>query len=514
MTKFERSSGVLLHPTSLPGPYGSGDMGASSYHFVEWLTVAGQTLWQMLPFGPVGMGDSPYMCLSAFAGEPMLIDLDELVQRGWLSADELKNIPSFDQRKIHYGNVKEFRMTKLRTAAGKFFAQHSAAESADFQSFCKKQKVWLDDYALFMALIQKYRGAEWSTWEPDHARRTPAVMKKLRAELADEIGFWQFTQWCFFRQWFALKKYANDRGVKIVGDIPIFIAYQSSDVWSHPHLFHLDKNMKPKVVAGVPPDYFSVTGQRWGNPLYDWKAMHEEGYSWFIDRIRTTLELVDIVRIDHFRGFAGYWEIPATEATAEKGRWVKGPGAKLFDAIEKKLGKMPIIAEDLGEITPDVIELRDRYNFPGMRILQFAFAGTAKNNFLPHNYLSNTVVYSGTHDNDTTVGWYRSATEREREFVRRYAGTDGRDVQWDLIRLASQSVADMAVFPFQDVLGLGTEARMNMPGQALGNWAWRFVWEQVQPWHAVKLAEISALTNRTSPDRLNLPAYPTGKVQP
>ncbi|NUN70669.1 MAG: 4-alpha-glucanotransferase [Bacteroidetes bacterium] len=514
MTTFERSAGILLHPTSLPGPFGSGDLGAGSYHFIDWLTVAGQRLWQMLPLGPVGMGDSPYMCLSAFAGEPMLIDLQELVKNGWLPEQDLRNHPQFDPQKVHYGDVKQFRMSRLRTAARTFFAGGSKGQMDDFHAFCKKQRSWLDDYALFMALITKYNGAEWSTWDPAIVNRTPAAMKAVRTELADEILFWQFTQWCFFRQWFALKKYANDRGVRIVGDIPIFIAYQSADVWANPHLFHLDKQKKPKFVAGVPPDYFSVTGQRWGNPLYDWKAMHEEKYAWFIERIRTTLELVDIVRIDHFRGFAGYWEIPATEATAVKGRWVKGPGAKLFDAIEKKLGKMPIIAEDLGEITPDVVELRDRYNFPGMRILQFAFAADTKNNFLPHNFVANTVVYSGTHDNDTTVGWFRSATEREREFVKRYAGTTGAEIHWDLIRLAAQSVAVMAVVPFQDVLGLGTDARMNMPGHALGNWSWRFSWDQVQSWHALKLYEITALTNRTAGDRLTLPAYPAGKAQP
>jgi 4-alpha-glucanotransferase len=514
MKNFERSSGILLHPTSLPGPFGSGDLGATSYHFVDWLAVAGQKLWQMLPLGPVGMGDSPYMCLSAFAGEPMLIDLKELFDRGWLPKGALEQVPSFNKHKVHFGDVKSFRMEILRTAAKNFFEKDAKAEVDDFRAFCKKQKAWLEDYALFMALIQKYNGAEWSTWDPELVKRSPAAMKKVRTELEQEIGFWEFTQWCFFRQWFALKRYANERGVKIVGDIPIFIAFQSADVWANPHLFHLDKNMKPKVVAGVPPDYFSVTGQRWGNPLYDWKAMHEEHYSWFIERIKTTLELVDIVRIDHFRGFAGYWEIPATEATAVKGRWVKGPGAKLFDAIEKKLGKMPIIAEDLGEITPDVVELRDRYDFPGMRILQFAFAADTKNNFLPHNYIANTVVYSGTHDNDTTIGWFTSATEREREFVKKYVGTSGEQIHWDLMRIASQSVAVMAVFPFQDVLGLGTEARMNMPGHALGNWSWRFTWEQVQAWHALKLYELTALTNRTAADRLSLPAYPSGKAQP
>lgn len=512
--RFNRSSGILLHPTSLPGSFGSGDLGAPSYHFVDWLVVAGQKIWQTLPLGPVGMGDSPYMCLSAFAGEPMLVDLQELVNRGWLPKQELENIPQFNPNKVHYGAVKSFRMSRLRTAAENFFAKNNAAEMEDFQAFCAKQKKWLEDYALFMALIQKYNGAEWSTWDSDLVQRVPAAMKKVRKELESEINFWEFTQWCFFRQWFMLKQYANDRGVKIVGDIPIFIAYQSADVWANPHLFFLDKNMKPTVVAGVPPDYFSATGQRWGNPLYNWKAMHEEKYEWFIERIRTTLLLVDIVRIDHFRGFADYWEIPATEKTAVKGRWVNGPKEKLFDAIAKKLGKLPIIAEDLGLLTPDVFELRDRYNFPGMRVLQFAFAGDMQNSFLPHNYLPNTVVYTGTHDNDTTIGWFRSATDREREFVKKYVGTNGQEIHWNLIHLASQSVADIAVFPFQDILGLGTEARMNMPGQALGNWSWRFVWDQVQPRHAAKLYEISALTGRTGTERLNLPSYPSGKAQP
>ncbi len=512
--QFERSSGILLHPTSLPGPFGSGDLGATAYHFIDWLVVAGQKLWQTLPLGPVGMGDSPYMCLSAFAGEPLLIDLQELVQRGWLQKNEIENVPSFSNSKIHFGDVRSYRMLKLKIAANNFFSTAKKNELDDFTAFCKKQKSWLEDYALFMALIGKYNGAEWSSWEEDLVKRKPAALKKIRTELADDVRFWEFAQWCFFRQWFALKKYANDRGVKIVGDIPIFIAYQSSDVWANPELFYLDKQMKPTHVAGVPPDYFSETGQRWGNPLYKWNKMHETGYAWFIERIKTTLALVDIVRIDHFRGFAGYWEIPATEKTAVKGRWAKGPGAKLFDAIAKKLGKLPIIAEDLGEITPDVVELRDRYQFPGMRILQFAFAADTKNNFLPHNYISNTVVYTGTHDNDTTIGWFKSATEREREFIKKYLGTDGKEIHWDLIRIASRSVADMAVFPFQDILGLGTEARMNMPGQALGNWSWRFTWDLVQPWHAAKLYEISAFANRTNDDRLQLPAYPSGKVQP
>ncbi|MBW7889212.1 MAG: 4-alpha-glucanotransferase [Bacteroidetes bacterium] len=512
--QFQRSSGILLHPTSLPGPFGSGDLGASAYHFVDWLVVAGQSLWQMLPLGPVGMGDSPYMSFSAFAGEALLVNLQELVERGWLNQNELKETPSFSEKKIHYGDVRAYRFAKLRLAAKNFFTSKKKSDHDDFAEFCKKQKSWLEDYALFMALIGKYNGKEWSEWDEGVAKRKSASLKQARIELADEIKFWEFTQWCFFRQWFALKKYANDRGVKIIGDIPIFVAFQSADVWAHPELFFIDKNLKPIFVAGVPPDYFSETGQRWGNPLYRWNKMHDENYSWWIDRIKMTLSLVDIVRIDHFRGFVGYWEIPAEEKTAVKGRWVKGPSEKLFDAIQKKLGKLPIIAEDLGVVTPEVVTLRERYNFPGMRILQFAFAGDMKNTFLPHAYEPNTVVYSGTHDNDTTIGWFKTATEREREFVKRYVGNDCKDISWEFIRLAMQSVADMAVFPIQDVLSLDTEARMNMPGKALGNWAWRFTWDLFQPWHALKLYELSALTNRTKPDRLTLPEYPNGKKQP
>ena len=512
--RFDRSSGILLHPTSLPGPAGSGDLGASAYHFVDWLTVAGQKVWQILPLGPVGMGDSPYMCLSAFAGEPSLIDLNELVQRGWLEQESLKPAYTINPNKIDFAENRKLRLTCLRKAADKFFQMNVPADRNDFQMFCSKQKSWLEDYALFMALIEKYKGSEWNSWDERLVKREPAAMKNVRKELGDEINFWEFTQWCFSRQWLALKKYANDKGIKIVGDIPIFIAFQSADVWAHPQLFYLDETMIPTVVAGVPPDYFSATGQRWGNPLYRWDEMNKDGYQWFIERLRSTLDLVDIVRIDHFRGFSGYWEIPASEKTAMYGRWVSGPGAKLFDAINSKLGRLPIIAEDLGMLTPDVFELRDRYNFPGMRILQFAFAGGPENSFLPHNYISNTVVYSGTHDNDTTIGWFHSATDREKEYVKKYIGTDGKNISWDFIRLASESVADVAVFPMQDVLSLGNEARMNMPGQALGNWGWRFTWDQVKPHHAMDLYEISALTHRTSPDRLNLPQYPEGKPQP
>ncbi|HTX19968.1 MAG TPA: 4-alpha-glucanotransferase [Bacteroidota bacterium] len=512
--RFPRSSGVLLHPTSLPGPYGSGDFGPAAYHFVDWLVVAGQKLWQILPLGPVGLGNSPYMSLSAFAGNPLLVDLSELEHKGWLKEVELGSAASFPKSRVDFGKIIAFRTKILHHAAKTFVSHSSSGDKADFESFQHLNAGWLEDYALFMSLKNRYDGKEWCEWDEDVAKRKPSALEKAREELVEEVSFWKFTQWCFFRQWAALKKYANEKGVQIVGDIPIFTAFQSSDVWAHPELYSLDDHLRPTFVAGVPPDYFSATGQRWGNPLYRWDVMERDGFAWWIGRIKNTLGLVDIVRIDHFRGFAAYWEIPADEKTAVHGRWVDGPKEQLFDTVLLKLGKLPIIAEDLGLMTDDVIALRDRFSFPGMKVLQFAFAGDPKNPFLPHNYLPNVVVYSGTHDNDTTLGWFKSATERERAFAKKYIGTDGKEIHWDLIRLASQSVADMAIYPMQDVLGLGTEARMNLPGKALGNWEWRFDWKEVHPTHAARLYELTALYKRCSAERLELPAYPHGKKLP
>jgi 4-alpha-glucanotransferase len=471
-------------------------------------------LWQILPLGPVGLGNSPYMSLSAFAGNPLLIDLSELEHKGWLCGDELASMKAFPTTHVDFGKVIPFRIKLLHHAAKGFFAHASSNDKAEFESFDHQNKSWLADYALFMALKSEHDSQEWCEWDRDIAQRKPSALEKARVELNDEIKFWKFTQWCFARQWTALKKYANEKGIQIVGDIPIFTAFQSSDVWAHPDLFSLDENLRPTIVAGVPPDYFSATGQRWGNPLYRWDVMERDGFAWWIERIKSTLALVDIVRIDHFRGFAAYWEIPAEEKTAVHGRWVDGPKEQLFDTVLLKLGKLPIIAEDLGLMTDDVIALRDRFNFPGMKVLQFAFAGDPKNPFLPHNYSPNVVVYTGTHDNDTTIGWFTSATEHEKTFVRKYIGKDGKEIHWDLIRLASQSVADMAIYPMQDVLGLGTEARMNLPGKSSGYWEWRFSWDQVVAVHATRLYEITALYKRCSSDRLELPAYPHGKKLP
>lgn len=502
--KFQRSSGILLHPTSLPGPHGSGDLGPAAYHFADWLAVAGQRLWQMLPLGPVGYGNSPYMGLSAFAGNPMFIDLKELSARGWLSPEELAIIPEFSSRRVDYARMIQFRSGKLRKASEGFFTRASAQDKRAFVAYCREHASWLDDYALFMALNDKYAGKVWSEWESDVAHRNPTALKKTKSSLATELEFHKFTQWCFMRQWKSLKKYVNGKGIQLVGDIPIFVAHHSADVWSHPASFHLDENRNPKFVAGVPPDYFSETGQRWGNPLYRWEVMKKDNFAWWIKRFREAFDLVDILRIDHFRGFVAYWEIPASEKTAVKGRWVKGPKESLFAAVEKKLGKLPIIAEDLGVMTPEVVALRDRFQLPGMKVLQFAFADGPDNPFLPHNYHENAVVYTGTHDNDTSISWFKTATERERSFVRRYTGSDCREVNWDLIRLASQSVAAMSIFPFQDILGLDSPHRMNLPGTVKGNWEWRFSWDQVNPNHALRLYEQSAFAARTSPDRLVL----------
>lgn len=498
---FARSSGILLHPTSLPGAYGSGDFGAPAYHFVDWLVSAGQKLWQILPLGGIGPGNSPYMSSSAFAGNVLLIDLEELREQGWLEADDLVPHPNFQAHRVDYGVVHHYRMDRLRLAARRFF--DAPQISAAYQTFCAEEQSWLDDYALFMALADRHGWADWCDWAPSLARRTPKALVKAANELADDLDFWRFCQWCFFRQWRTLKSYANERGIQIVGDIPIFIAYQSADVWAHQDLFILGTDKRPSVVAGVPPDFFSATGQRWGNPLYHWHAHEKSGFAWWIERLRKTIALVDIVRIDHFRGFAGYWEIPASEPTAIHGHWVPAPGEKLFQAIQQALGKLPIIAEDLGIITPDVTALRDQFGLPGMRILQFAFGGSSDNAFLPHNYDRNTVVYGGTHDNDTAQGWLASATTHERTFACKYLNTDGQEIHWDLIHAASQSIADIAIHPFQDVLGLGTEHRMNLPGKGEGYWEWRFSWEQVLPTHAQQLYEISAVHGRCTTARHN-----------
>lgn len=512
--RFSRSSGILLHLTSLPGPHGNGDLGPAAYHFVDWLVLAGQKLWQMLPLGPGGLANSPYMSLSAFAGNPLVVDLGELERRGWLKASDLEPVPTFADNRVDFAAAIPFRKRALWAASQRFFASSSATDRASFGAFCSSQKTWLDDYALFEAVNEVHHGVLWSKWPKKLLARDPAALRSARKEHEGLVRHHQFVQWCFRRQWDALKRYANERGVRLVGDIPIFVAHHSADVWSHQDLFHLDQHGNPTVVAGVPPDYFSATGQRWGNPLYRWDTMQAGKFAWWIDRFRATLSLFDIVRVDHFRGFEAYWEIPAREKTAVHGRWVKAPGKALFATVRRHLRDLPIIAEDLGVITPEVTALRDAFELPGMKVLQFAFAGGPDNAFLPHNYLVHCVVYTGTHDNDTTAGWFRTATEHEREFARRYLSVNGSAVTRGLMRAALTSVADVAVVPFQDVLGLDSEHRMNLPGTTEGNWEWRFTWSMVGPEHARDLYELTALSHRCPPDRLSLPAYPSGRVQP
>ncbi len=502
--RFPRSSGILLHPTSLPDSFGCGDIGATSYHFIDWLVAAGQSLWQMLPLGPTGTANSPYMSLSAFAGNPILIDIEELISHGWLLKEELSETQSVSYYCIDFEEVNALRVTMLKKASIRFFREGNQKDRETYETFCYDEKNWLNDYALFEALNQQYEGEQWTSWDQELSLRSPYAVEKAGVDLREHIDFIKFVQWCFSRQWMALKKYANERNVILVGDIPIFVAHHSSDVWANPEAFYLDDKGLPTVVAGVPPDYFSKTGQRWGNPLYRWDVMKKERYSWWTERFKKTFELFDILRIDHFRGFESYWEIPEEEETAINGKWVKGPGKNFFVSIQRKLGSLPIIAEDLGIITTEVHALREELEFPGMKILQFAFNGGPENSFLPHRYNSNCVVYTGTHDNDTTRGWYEKASEHERDFVRRYCKVDGHEINWDLIKLAQHSIADLTIIPFQDVIGLGSEGRMNFPGTVEGNWEWRFTWDQVGPGLSNRLYELTALSGRCNPDRLNL----------
>jgi 4-alpha-glucanotransferase len=496
--RFPRSSGVLLHPTSLPGPHGSGDLGAAAFQFVDWLASAGQTLWQILPLGGIGPGHSPYMSTSAFAGNVLLIDLSDLASHGWLDTVDVEPM-SGDPRRIDFGATIPWRMERLARAAMRFGDLRTPADDRAFDAFCVANADWLDDYALFMALADHHDWRPWSEWPVALARREAGASEAARSAHAPRIAFWKFCQWRFFEQWLALRRHANARGIRIIGDAPIFIAYQSAEVWANQSLFRLDDGGRPTVVAGVPPDYFSETGQLWGNPLYRWEQHEREGYRWWIERIRRIFEMVDIVRIDHFRGFEAYWEVPSGETTAINGRWVPGPGQPLFDAITAALGPLAVIAEDLGLITPEVDDLRRALGFPGMRVLQFAFGDDSRNPYLPHNYERDTVAYTGTHDNDTSLGWWRGAPERDRAQLAAYiANSEPSDdeLPWALIRLAFASVADMAIVPLQDVLSLPGEARMNLPGSGEGCWSWRFEWPQLKPALAYRLGHMSRLYGR------------------
>ena len=487
--EFQRKAGILLHPTSLPGPYGIGEIGVQAREFADRLREMGVGLWQMLPLGPTGYGDSPYQSLSTFAGNTMLICLDQLVADGYLPAKDLAGFPRFPEDRVDYGPVIPARTRVLQMAADKFARRATAFQKADFQRFCDANADWLEDFALFQAIKESEGLRPWTQWPAALARREPAALKEFARAHSHQVKTVRILQFLFDQQWRQLKAHCNEQGIQLVGDIPIFVAHDSADTWANPDLFYLNPDGSPTVVAGVPPDYFSATGQLWGNPLYRWDVHKQSDYAWWIRRMKKILSLVDIVRIDHFRGFEAYWEIPGGEPTAMNGRWVPGPGADFFESLRRQMGDLPVIAEDLGVITPGVEALRDGFNLPGMRILQFAFGSDDQaENYKPHSYPPNCVVYTGTHDNDTTVGWFRSEPgqgstrsreeiDRERNTVLGYVHTDGSQIHWDLISLAFRSKAATSVVPLQDVFGLGSEARMNTPGTTSGNWGWRFAWD-------------------------------------
>ena len=472
----KRGCGILLHPTSLPGPGGIGTLGADARRFVDLLAAMGMSYWQVLPLAPPACGNSPYSGLTAFGGNPLLIDLDALSREGDLPP--LRHRAAARQDRVDFAAVTGVKMALLAQAGAAFLTQQESSRTLEFQHFCVTQP-WLNDFALFMALKEKYQGISWNQWPAEVASPTPEGRRALAEEFAAEISVQKYLQWQFAKQWQQLRNYANAQGIAIIGDIPIFVAYDSAEVWSHRELFLLDDCGKPSVVAGVPPDYFSATGQLWGNPHYDWELMTTRGFSWWIERFRSMFELFDLLRVDHFRGFEAAWQVAAEETTAENGRWVPGPGEKLFDVIEATLGRLPIIAEDLGVITPAVLALRDRYYFPGMKILQFAFDTEPIN--LPHHHLANGVVYTGTHDNDTSQGWYDALAMDKRQAMHDYLGCVAADGAGTLIRTALMSVADTAILPLQDLLKLGSDARMNIPGTPFGNWEWRFSWEMLPP---------------------------------
>ncbi len=488
----------MLHPTSLASPHGIGDLGAEARRFVDFLAAAGQKRWQVLPLGPTGYGDSPYQCFSAWAGNPLLISLERLIEQGFLDASALHGAPQFPEGRVDFERLIPWKTAVLE------MARHGPG----FEAFCEANRHWLDDFALFAALKAHHQGAAWTHWEPGARDRDPKGIARWRDQLAQQIDSQKLLQFFFFEQWRELREYARGRGVRIMGDLPIYVAHDSADVWTNRQYFRLDAQGNPTVVSGVPPDYFSKTGQLWGNPIYRWDVLAGDGYRWWLNRFRATFEMVDMIRLDHFRGFEAYWEIPASEPTAVHGRWVKGPGAELFRAAKAKLGELPLVAENLGVITPEVEAIREEFGFPGMAVLQFAFGTDPQApTFRPHNYPREVVAYTGTHDNDTTVGWWTTQgsgdstrtdedIRRERDFAMRYLNTDGSEIQWTFIRALEGSVASTVIVPLQDVLGLGTEARMNQPATLGGNWRWRYRPGALQPELARRMRELTKLYDR------------------
>lgn len=502
---FKRASGILLHITSLPSEYGIGDFGRMAYAVADFLAASKQGLWQILPLTPTGFGDSPYQSYSAFAGNTNMISPEKLLQEGLLSKDDLADTPKFNVDRVDFDAVIKFKTAILAKAFQQFKASANSQQRNEFETFCSYARRWLNDYALFRALMKAHNDSAWNTWPKDLALRDEAALVLARKDLHDEIEAQKFYQYLFFKQWFQLKAYCTEKRIQIVGDMPIFVAHNSSDVWANPELFKLKEDGSPEVVAGVPPDYFSEDGQLWGNPIYNWDAMRETNFQWWIERLRETLKLVDLVRIDHFRGFAAAWEVPAEDKTARNGEWVEVPGRELFETLQQAFEELPVFAEDLGVITPDVEQLRDDFNLSGMKVLQFGLGGDASNTYLPHHYTRNTVVYTGTHDNDTVVGWYESRKQskeayakRELNFCLKYLHSTGEEIHWDFTRAAFSSVADTAIIQLQDLLGLDTNARMNLPATEEGNWNWRVRASMLTREVSDRLREMTELYSRAS----------------
>ena len=495
---FERSSGILFHPTSLPGKYGIGTLGKEAYAFIDFLKKSRQKLWQIFPLGPTGYGDSPYQSFSSFAGNPYLIDFDLLIEAHLLSEEDLRDVFFGDNEEyIDYGAIYNQKYPLLRKAYENFKSSDNHEMRENLEHFKRENASWLNDYSLYISLKNHFNGLPWNEWAHDIKNREHGAMEHYRNELADDIEYHNFIQFLFFKQWGDVKRYANENGIKIIGDIPIFVAADSSDAWANPEIFLFDEERKPVKVAGVPPDYFSATGQLWGNPLYNWQKLKETNYSWWVERVRANLSTCDIIRIDHFRGFEAYWAVPYGDDTAINGQWEPGPGIDLFNAIKSQLGELPIIAEDLGLMTQGVIDLREATGFPGMKILGFAFDSGEENDYLPHTYTKNCVVYTGTHDNDTLIGWFQKAKEEDRQFARDYLNSRSDDeIHWDAIRGAWSSVASMAISPVQDFLGLGSEARINTPGVAAGNWQWRLKQGVLTDELAERIAKLTRVYSR------------------
>lgn len=493
--KLERASGILAHPTSFPGPHGIGDMGAGAYEFVDWLSTGCQRYWQLLPLGPVGAGDSPYSATSAFAGNPLLISIDGLAFIGLNCGQDTRE---YSDHEVDFAAARAYKFAALRQAFERFEQSSLPELEKQLAEFRIAQASWLRDFALYTALHEKFEHVSWQDWPEEYRMRDPKAIAEAETELAEAIRFHAFVQFLFRLQWTALKRYANQRGIRIIGDIPIYVALDSADVWANPDQFRLQPDGRPEMVSGVPPDLFTKDGQLWGNPIFDWQAMQKDVFAWWTERVRCLTELVDVVRIDHFRGLAAGWIIPADAPTARTGRWERAPGAALFRAIEHALGPVTIVVEDLGVITPDVVALRTELGFHGMKVLQFAFDGDVDNAYLPHTYHSDCVVYPGTHDNQTAIGWFQSIDETTRQQVQTYLGTDGGDIAWDFIRLAFESVSDLAMVTLQDVMRLDDQARMNRPGVASGNWKWRYLSHQLHDGLARGLRELAGAYGRLS----------------